>query len=112
MYPVIQKTRIAGCREAGSSQNLIEWQRLWPRAYKHSEVEANCGPRGQSFGYALGHERSWRAPQMTVRLRPPERVRSDNGPEFGARNVRGWLDRIGVKTLFIEPGSPWGTVAA
>jgi putative transposase len=25
---------------------------------------------------------------------PPEHVRSDNGPEFVARNVRGWLDRI------------------
>jgi putative transposase len=21
--------------------------------------------------------------------------------------VRGWLGRVGVKTLFIEPGSPW-----
>jgi hypothetical protein len=21
--------------------------------------------------------------------------------------VRGWLGRIGVRTLFIEPGSPW-----
>jgi len=21
--------------------------------------------------------------------------------------VRGWLQRLGVKTLFIEPGSPW-----
>ena len=31
----------------------------------------------------------------------------DNGPEFVARNVRQWLDRISVKTLFIEPGSPW-----
>jgi putative transposase len=29
------------------------------------------------------------------------------GPEFVARNVRGWLGRIGVKTLFIEPGSLW-----
>ena len=38
---------------------------------------------------------------------PPEHIRSDNGPEFVARNVRGWLDRIGVKALFIEPGSPW-----
>jgi transposase InsO family protein len=24
-----------------------------------------------------------------------------------ARNVREWLGRIGIKTLFIEPGSPW-----
>ena len=37
----------------------------------------------------------------------PEHIRSDNGPEFVARNLRGWLGRIGVTTLFIEPGSPW-----
>ncbi len=29
------------------------------------------------------------------------------GPEFIAKNVRGWLARIGVRTLYIEPGSPW-----
>lgn len=38
---------------------------------------------------------------------PPEHIRSDNGPEFIAINVREWLGRIGVKTLYIEPGSPW-----
>jgi transposase InsO family protein len=37
----------------------------------------------------------------------PEHIRSDNGPEFTARAVRKWLSRLGVKTLFIEPGSPW-----
>ncbi len=37
----------------------------------------------------------------------PEHIRSDNGPEFTAKAVRGWLSRLGVKTLFIEPGSPW-----
>ena len=37
----------------------------------------------------------------------PEHIRSDNGPEFTAREVRRWLSRLGVKTLFIEPGSPW-----
>jgi len=37
----------------------------------------------------------------------PEHIRSDNGPEFTAKAVRNWLERIGVKTLFIEPGSPW-----
>jgi putative transposase len=37
----------------------------------------------------------------------PEHVRSDNGPEFVAWKVRQWLGKIGVKTLFIEPGSPW-----
>jgi transposase InsO family protein len=37
----------------------------------------------------------------------PEHIRSDNGPEFTAKAIRGWLNRLGVKTLFIEPGSPW-----
>ena len=37
----------------------------------------------------------------------PEHIRSDNEPEFTAREIRRWLARIGVKTLFIERGSPW-----
>jgi transposase InsO family protein len=37
----------------------------------------------------------------------PESIRSDNGPEFTAREIRRWFARIGVKTLFIERGSPW-----
>ena len=37
----------------------------------------------------------------------PDYVRSDNGSEFTAKVVRNWLNRLGVKTLFIEPGSPW-----
>jgi len=37
----------------------------------------------------------------------PEHVQSDNGPEFTAKVVRNWLERMGVRTLFIEPGSPW-----
>jgi putative transposase len=37
----------------------------------------------------------------------PRHIRSDNGPEFIARAIRGYLERIGVETLYIEPGSPW-----
>ena len=37
----------------------------------------------------------------------PDYIRSDNGPEFIAEIVRSWMDRLGVQTLFIEPGSPW-----
>jgi transposase InsO family protein len=37
----------------------------------------------------------------------PTLIRSDNGPEFIARAVKGWLEICGVKTLYIEPGSPW-----
>ncbi len=37
----------------------------------------------------------------------PDHIRSDNGPEFTARAVREWLERVGARTLYIEPGSPW-----
>ena len=38
---------------------------------------------------------------------PPQRVRSDNGPEFAAEAVRSWLEGTGSGSLFIAPGSPW-----
>jgi transposase InsO family protein len=37
----------------------------------------------------------------------PQYVRSDNGPEFVAKELRKWLARTGAATLYIEPGSPW-----
>ena len=45
--------------------------------------------------------------QLFVLRGIPGYLRSDNGPEFTARAIRKWLAKIGVKTLFIEPGSPW-----
>jgi putative transposase len=48
-----------------------------------------------------------RLTELFVLRRPPDHLRSDNGPEFTARAVREWLSRVGVKTLYIEPGSPW-----
>jgi putative transposase len=37
----------------------------------------------------------------------PEHIRSDNGPEFIARELQKWLARVGTQTLYIERGSPW-----
>src|SRR5262249_338873 len=37
----------------------------------------------------------------------PEHIRSDNGPEFVARELREWLAKVGSAALYIEPGSPW-----
>ena len=48
-----------------------------------------------------------RLSDLFVRRGVPRYIRSDNGPEFTAIAVRDWLERVGVKTLFIEPGSPW-----
>ena len=45
--------------------------------------------------------------QLFVERGAPAYLRSDNGPEFTAAAVRGWLERLQVQTLFIEPGCPW-----
>lgn len=37
----------------------------------------------------------------------PQFVRSDNGPEFIAHEVKRWLKSAGIATDYIEPGSPW-----
>lgn len=48
-----------------------------------------------------------RLSDLFTRRGVPGHIRSDNGPEFAAKAVRRWLGAVGVKTLFIAPGSPW-----
>ena len=37
----------------------------------------------------------------------PKYLRSDNGPEFIAKEVQRWLAEHQIKTIYIDPGSPW-----
>ncbi len=37
----------------------------------------------------------------------PRCIRSDNGPEFVAKEIQRWLKLVGAETLYVEPGSPW-----
>ncbi len=37
----------------------------------------------------------------------PEHIRSDNGSEFIARTIQQGLKGHQIKTLYIDPGSPW-----
>ena len=37
----------------------------------------------------------------------PRYIRSDNGPEFIAEAVQGWVAALGAKTAYITPGSSW-----
>ncbi len=37
----------------------------------------------------------------------PDYIRSDNGSEFIATQLKRWLEALHVKTAYIEPGSPW-----
>ena len=36
----------------------------------------------------------------------PAHIRSDDGPEMAAGELRDWLGHLGAKTAYIEPGSP------
>ena len=38
---------------------------------------------------------------------PPQFLRSDNGPEFVAQAIQGWLVLQQAATRYIEPGCPW-----
>jgi putative transposase len=62
----------------------------------------------------VGAERRWSSAKVIGALADvmvwkgvPEHIRSDNGPEFVAKDLRKWLADTGAKTLYIEPGSPW-----
>ena len=37
----------------------------------------------------------------------PAYIRSDNGSEFIAGKVQQWLKEHQIKTIYIDPGSPW-----
>jgi len=44
---------------------------------------------------------------LLLRHGKPEYIRSDNGPEFVAEVMQGWLTRVGIGPIRIYPGSPW-----
>jgi transposase InsO family protein len=48
-----------------------------------------------------------RLAELFVQRGTPDYLRSDNGGEFTAHAVRDWLARLEVRTLYIQPGSPW-----
>jgi len=56
--------------------------------------------------------RMWK-PTTSIRLLllekhgAPEHLRSDNGSEFIAKIVQRWLEENQIKTIYIDPGSPW-----
>jgi transposase InsO family protein len=37
----------------------------------------------------------------------PAHIRSDQGPEFIATAVKGWIEGVGARTAYIEKASPW-----
>lgn len=121
--PVVQRKR----RRMGSSENSSTRKRaehpnhVWSydfvmdqteegRQLKRLPIVDECTRECLSIDV----ERHRTAQEVMARLQQlfetrgvPGFVRSDNGPEFIATAVKEWLSTSGVKTLYIEPGSPW-----
>lgn len=47
-----------------------------------------------------------RSADLFIRRGIPEHICSNNSPKFTPKTIRQWLQELGVKTLYIEPGSP------
>ena len=60
-----------------------------------------CRQIGRRQVVGLAHYLSTWTPRGTA----PKHIRSDNGPEFVALQLRDWLAKVGTRTLYIEPGS-------
>jgi transposase InsO family protein len=45
--------------------------------------------------------------ELIKRWGAPICIRSDNGSEFIAKQVKNWLDKNDIGTHYIDPGSPW-----
>ena len=45
--------------------------------------------------------------ELMARHGVPAHIRSDNGSEFVANEMKNWLKKADVQTLYIAPGSPW-----
>ena len=61
-----------------------------------------CRQIGRRQVVGLAHYLSTWTPRGTA----PEHIRSDNGPEFVALQLRDWLRGLGTSPRYIEPGSP------
>lgn len=121
--PQIQrKRRRLGQSENGCTRRKAERpNQVWSYDFLHDQTADGRGlkllPVVDEFTrecLTIEVERHLAAPEVVSTLEylfevrgEPEFLRSDNGPEFLAEAVRGWLARRGSQALYIAPGSPW-----
>lgn len=77
----------------------------WPNDYGHLAAGPNCTVR--TFFWMCHRDVMGRLAELFIDQGAPECLGSDNGSEFKAQTIRDWLKALGVRTLYIEPGSPW-----
>ncbi len=122
ILPVRRKRRYLGSAEGGIARLRAERpNHVWAIDFVHDRtadgrmlkilvVVAECTREC----LALEAARSIRAEDVRSTLRKlcaergmPTHIRSDNGPEFVADALRGWIASWNGHSSFIEPGAPW-----
>ncbi len=88
---------VSGRTEEGRKLRILTLIDEYTRECLALPVERRMGSR--QVIQTLSEEMLWKG--------IPEHLRSDNGPEFIAQQLRQWLAKLGTATLYIEPGSPW-----
>ena len=121
------RRRVRKRRRLGQSANGIVRRRpqfvgdVWGLDFIHDETTDGRRLRWLSvldeysrYNLALEVERHFLAvdvirvlERLIAHWGPPQHMRFDNGPEFIAKALRGWLERNGIGALYIAPGSPW-----
>ena len=83
--------------ERGGSIRILSLVDEYTREVHALQVERNIGARKlcEIMGRVIREQGT------------PAYIRSDNGPEFVARHLQKWLEEENMKTLYIDPGSPW-----
>jgi len=82
-------------------------RRLWLNDGSCIRLSPRYRNHAWSWDFVFDRTRDGRTLKLMVEHGVPEHIRSDNGPEMGAEELRDWLEHMGTKTACIEPGSPW-----
>ena len=93
-------TARAACRHLGLHRSTLRYRARQPDAWL---AKLKAALRRLSRAYP-----AWGYAKITIGQHgAPEYLRSDNGPEFIERKLQAWLARQRIKTIYIDPGSPW-----
>ena len=105
-------------RDYFQQMRVLTWRRLPPRmpakqVRSHCRPDRIAPPHGGKFGDSLVIQVARRLGSLDRSpgvAGIPEYPRSRNSPKFVAQDSRNWSRGSGIRSVYIEPGTPWENV--